>query len=662
VVVVKAASPKADQTTVVSGGALGARSALETPFSTNAVTSDEIEERQAQSLADVFRYDASVRNGRSNNNEQASTTGVRGLFLDNLNGYKVDGMANLNRGIVMPLEAFERVEVLKGLTGFMYGFGSPGGIINYVSKRAGDDTLLSATVGMQSNSVLRAHVDMGARFGEGNRYGLRLNLVNQHGEQAENSGPLDRRTAALAGDVRLSANLSLTLDLIHQHRHAVGGTGISTTTSFDVPTPLDGGSTFSSISGGVDASYNLQTLGLAYQLSPDWKITAATRHADTAVINKKDALKLSSSSGNFDREITSSYTAYRFGDSQLMAQGQLATAGVLHDLVVGLSELKLEGLTANNVSKVVGKGNLYSEGVPFDATNFNYSGPIYRNLLTTQSAQFVSDTLTLSEQWSLLGGLRRSRYSSTSFDAKGMASGYSRTPTTPTLAVMYRPRADTTVYASTVQALEQSAQAPVGTSNAGQLFPPTISKQLELGAKTQQAQWNGSVALFQMRRASQYINDVNAYVQDGFTRYRGIELAADWTLTRALSVAGSTTLRQNKIEYTAPKPNSKQPLSPKVQAGLEANYRVAELPGLRLHGGLQYVGSMPFDVANVHTMPSYTLLDAGLSYRTRYDGHGLTWRANISNLGNRRYWLVPDANSLNIGTPRVLSVNARLDF
>ncbi|RZL57187.1 MAG: TonB-dependent siderophore receptor, partial [Sphingomonas sp.] len=44
----------------VTGGALGVRSDLDTPFSARVVTADEIEERQVRSLARVFSQDASV--------------------------------------------------------------------------------------------------------------------------------------------------------------------------------------------------------------------------------------------------------------------------------------------------------------------------------------------------------------------------------------------------------------------------------------------------------------------------------------------------------------------------------------------------------------------------------------------------------------------------
>jgi iron complex outermembrane receptor protein len=78
---------------------------------------------------------------------------VRGLRLDDLNGYKIDGLANINRGTEMPLEMFEQVEVLKGLSGFMYGFGSPGGIINYVTKRPTDDTFFATDLGYASGAT-----------------------------------------------------------------------------------------------------------------------------------------------------------------------------------------------------------------------------------------------------------------------------------------------------------------------------------------------------------------------------------------------------------------------------------------------------------------------------------------------------------------------------
>jgi iron complex outermembrane receptor protein len=60
---------------------------------------------------------------------------VRGLPVDLLNGFKMDGLSIPNWGSDMPLEPFSQIELLKGPGGFMYGFGQPGGILNFVSKQ-----------------------------------------------------------------------------------------------------------------------------------------------------------------------------------------------------------------------------------------------------------------------------------------------------------------------------------------------------------------------------------------------------------------------------------------------------------------------------------------------------------------------------------------------
>ncbi|EDT11849.1 TonB-dependent receptor plug [Paraburkholderia graminis C4D1M] len=119
----------------VGSGALGTRSQLDTPFSTTVVTSEELQDRQPSKLGDVFATDASVSDNGNAYNAWATYLTVRGMQLDWQSGFKIDGMPFNSYGITMPYEQLEKVELLKGLTGFMYGFGAPGGIVNYVTKK-----------------------------------------------------------------------------------------------------------------------------------------------------------------------------------------------------------------------------------------------------------------------------------------------------------------------------------------------------------------------------------------------------------------------------------------------------------------------------------------------------------------------------------------------
>ena len=59
---------------------------------------------------------------------------LRGFSGDLFNTLRMDGLA-LAPHQDMPLELVDRVDVLKGPAGFLYGINSPGGTINYLSKR-----------------------------------------------------------------------------------------------------------------------------------------------------------------------------------------------------------------------------------------------------------------------------------------------------------------------------------------------------------------------------------------------------------------------------------------------------------------------------------------------------------------------------------------------
>ncbi|MGI4983596.1 MAG: TonB-dependent receptor plug domain-containing protein, partial [Janthinobacterium lividum] len=109
----------------LSGGALGDRAQVDTPFSTTVKTSYDIADLSARSATDAFKYDAATSTVVSSDTAENALFSVRGMELDQLNGSKVDGQAFPLWDIDLGLEPFEQVQLLKGLSGFMYGFGAP---------------------------------------------------------------------------------------------------------------------------------------------------------------------------------------------------------------------------------------------------------------------------------------------------------------------------------------------------------------------------------------------------------------------------------------------------------------------------------------------------------------------------------------------------------
>jgi iron complex outermembrane receptor protein len=662
-VVIKAQVEKKKLGDSVSGGALGRKSELDTPFSTKAVSSDEIEDRLATSISEVLKYDASVTAISPPISTHPATIQMRGLRLDDLNGYKVNGLANINRGTEMPLEMFESVEVLKGLSGFMYGFGSPGGIVNYVSKRPTTEKSFSAALGYQEGGAIKEHFDIGGRLGDEGGFGYRLNLLHEDGGVKEESGSIKRNAAGLNLDWRITKDVALSYDAIYQRRSSVGGTDVVMAPTFTMPAPIAGDSKLNSIGAGSDVEYTLSTLGLEIRLNPAWLANLSYRTSDSTRVYKKDQYYITSNKADYRDRVTSELHGYHFDQVQASLEGKLHTFGVEHDVVASLMSQNLVSTSSAVTPKVyLGTGNLYAPTI-INVWTTNWSGGTYRDDSTRQEAAFASDTVKFNDSWSLLAGLRYNRYNDTAYSTKGaVTANWPAQKTTPTIALMFKPAADTTVYGSYVEAMEQAASAPTSTVNANQTFAPIKSKQAEVGVKTERSFWNASAALFSIKRGAQYTNAANLYVADGETKYQGLEFNTVVQAAKNLSIEGGFMLLDATLENAAAGYSGKRAVgAPRRQLSVQATWREV-LPGLALHAGSQYLGELPMDAANVNTLTGTTLFDAGFNYRHRYFGKMVSVRANISNIANRKYWTYYQENYLNVGSPRTASVNLRVDF
>ena len=116
---------------------LGKKPIKDTPYSVAVYSSELMKNKQARSLADITKGDASVSLMADNLVRENNTPAIRGIRPDLTNGYKIDGINARVRSSDLPLEHLERIEILKGASGFLYGFGA---------KAEGDDWSASAAL------------------------------------------------------------------------------------------------------------------------------------------------------------------------------------------------------------------------------------------------------------------------------------------------------------------------------------------------------------------------------------------------------------------------------------------------------------------------------------------------------------------------------------
>ena len=165
-VIVSASKPRLYDTPDVNAGALGVRDMQDQPFSVGSFTADSVENQRARTALDALRNDPSVTPVTYG----ASFYGVavRGFSANTFNNVRRDGLlANVDADV--PLENKERIDVLKGVSGFLYGVGDPSGLVNYVVKRPTRDPLLDVTAEVHSASGYYASVDTGDPDVDGKR-------------------------------------------------------------------------------------------------------------------------------------------------------------------------------------------------------------------------------------------------------------------------------------------------------------------------------------------------------------------------------------------------------------------------------------------------------------------------------------------------------------
>ncbi len=121
---------------------------------------------------------------------QIRALGVRNYYID-------DVPLMLHWGGDFPPESIADVTALKGLSGFMYGFGSPGGMIRYRTKRPTAKPMLTTEVRYRTDSVAFGRVDTGGPITANGKFGYRLNLAGAKGT-AYNDARVNRWVGSLA--------------------------------------------------------------------------------------------------------------------------------------------------------------------------------------------------------------------------------------------------------------------------------------------------------------------------------------------------------------------------------------------------------------------------------------------------------------------------------
>ena len=150
-------TPNGFKVNSVQVGTFRDQSILDVPVTVDVIARKLLDAQDAHGLYDALRNTAGVSRWQTNGTV-SDTLAIRGVQVENRTNYRLNGALPVNNLIDMPLENKERIEVLKGASSLYYGFSTPVGVVNMVTKRARSEPNASIAFSGNEFEIGRAHV------------------------------------------------------------------------------------------------------------------------------------------------------------------------------------------------------------------------------------------------------------------------------------------------------------------------------------------------------------------------------------------------------------------------------------------------------------------------------------------------------------------------
>lgn len=646
-------------------GALGDKPILDTPFSIVTVDNSEILERGAKSLGQIFINDASIYAPTPSSSTDWWGTEIRGLPVRNF--YVDDVPVLLYWGGDFPTEAAESITALKGLTGFMYGFGAPGGAISYKIKRPTDSPETFVNIGYRNSSLLSAQIDTSQNLGDD--FAVRANLATEQGT-AYNDAKIDRTVASLAIDKNFGDSVNWFTSVVYEKNKIEGEPLQFYFSEYDVqgsngklPKATYDYGNFNVDNGYYHTETLIASTGIDWQVNEDWKLKYKIAFSQKEHQSNKTFANLLNSNGDYTGD------AYNFAGklsnlfNQIMLQGNISTGDIEHEVVAGVGQQNSEDrwgtdwYWSNDFD-----GNIYQRQNFRTTRTPDFSLEAEPSSETKEFYTFASDTVHFNDHWQAIIGLRYTNYKlkGEDFDTKN---------TSPTLALIYKPDDNTSIYGSYVESLEPGSRVGPDYANVGEILDATVSKQYEVGVKHAAGKFNYTAAIFNTERANQMDvirSGLKYLTQDGSEIYKGAELSTSYQFTDNLNLGLSAlyldgTVDKVSAEYAALQ-GKHVPFASHWQFAGNFEYKVAAVDGLKFHGNLRYFGESFIDSENTFKLPSRTILNVGGSYSFKVLDRLWTLNGNVNNLLNEKYWSGGGYSAGNMGEARNISLGLNTVF
>ncbi|AYF22897.1 TPA: TonB-dependent siderophore receptor [Vibrio parahaemolyticus] len=586
---------------------------LDVPQAVSVVTKTEMQDRGAVRLVDALDGVAGVNNTLGEGSRDQFM--IRGF--DSLNDMYRDGMRD--DGTLQSYRSLanvERVEIVKGPAGALYGRGSAGGIINLVTKRANGESFTHVKGSVGSNSQYVGQVDSSMAFSD--KVNGRINLEYRQADSYVDH--VDSNDFFIAPTIRVlpADGHTIDIDVEYAHQELVPYRGVPSKNGKPVDLPV------STYFGGTNDYQESDSLRVAVDY--EWRLSDQWVWNNRAAFNHIELEQKGTRQGKVTGNEVSQ-TVNNFGydpRTTTTLQSELIWETNDNQLMLGadFNQIDIDLTLASD--KTLPPQNIYNPVVgPTPDPGFKP----FRDNTTTTTGVYVQDVYTWGDL-SLIGNVR---YDSMELEQQKAGSGREKLDDDKVsyrAGLVYRINYDTSVYAS----LARSWQLPY----AGIYINPKLAEFFhtdlkEVGAKAYLLD-NAlmlNAALFQIDQEQPQTNVDGDVIDKIEVRHQGIELEARGQITKQWDISVGYSYLDAEDKATGKKPND-------VSDHLFSLWSTYQLDdNWRLGGGVKYVGDRYAGNDEAVALGDYTTVDLMAAYTT--GRHKI--QANAYNILDEKYIL-----------------------
>jgi len=602
---------------------------IETPQSISVLTRKVMTAQDVNSLSDAVRYTPGVQGEPFGFDPRLTFLRIRGFRAD-LDGFYRDGLQLRNPGFAIGynLEPYgaEQFDILRGPQSVLYGQGSPGGLVNYVSKLPTREPLREVQFLAGSFDRYEGRVDVSGPLESSETLSYRLTGLFRESDTQLDFVQNDRVYVAPALSWQPTQDTLFTVHGYYQKDNL--GSSQALPAEGTLRGNPNGKIASKRFTGqpGID-EYDRTEFSVGYQfehhLNDAWTIRQNLRYNSSNV----DDLTVFSSGFDADKRTVQRQVFGSFGKVKAMAfdthvEGHVATGLMKHTLLSGVDVQRV------NVNSVQTFGAASSIDI-FNNGDFGTAvslPAVFANNETVQwqTGVYLQDEITIFDDVHITGGVRHDWASNdTENNLTGGKTDQNDSKFTGRAGIIYRSSIGLAPYFS----YATSFLPVIGTDLSGKAFKSETGEQFEFGVKYQPPGSNSSVtaAVFDLRRQNVSTSDLSVpgnTLQTGEVRSRGLELEGIASFDVGLDVIASYTYLDNEIlkSNNAGEKGSRLAQTPKELASLWATYTMPSGPakGLGVGGGVRYTGSTFANATNTFKVPGFVVGDAMMNYEWRH--------------------------------------------